>query len=244
MPQPIYAIGDIHGQLDELERVLSLIDADGGPDAAIVFVGDYVDRGPESRGVIDLLTKAQDAGRPWTMLKGNHDRYFQRFLTNGALHDPATRADLLWLNPRLGGDKTLLSYGIDIEASAETAELAAQARAEVPQRHVAFLEGLPSLHVTDELIFVHAGIRPGVPLDDQTEDDLVWIRDPFLTDTRDHGKLVVHGHTALDQPQHHGNRVNLDAGAGYLRPLHAAVFEGRDCWRLTDAGRVALLPTL
>lgn len=91
-------------------------------------------------------------------------------------------------------------------------------------------------------MFVHAGVRPGVPLDAQVEDDLVWIRSPFLEDTRNHGALIVHGHTALDAATHHGNRVNLDTGAGYGRPITAAIFEGRDAFILTDEGRVPLRP--
>ena len=96
------------------------------------------------------------------------------------------------------------------------------------------------MHVTDDLIFVHAGLRPGIALADQVETDLVWIRQPFLEHDGDHGRLVVHGHTALDHPAHHGNRVNLDGGAGYFRPLHAAVFEGRQGWLLTERGRVPI----
>ena len=91
-------------------------------------------------------------------------------------------------------------------------------------------------------MFVHAGIRPGVAVQDQVEDDLIWIRDGFLEDDRDHGKLVVHGHTALDEATHFGNRVDIDTGAGYFRPLTVAVFEDRDCWVLTEHGRVALRP--
>ena len=98
------------------------------------------------------------------------------------------------------------------------------------------------MHLSDELIFVHAGLRPGVALKDQREDDLIWIRQGFLDHGGSFGRLVVHGHTALDHPEHAGNRVNLDGGAGYFRPLHAAVFEGRDCWLLTDKGREALRP--
>ena len=93
-----------------------------------------------------------------------------------------------------------------------------------------------------DLFFAHAGIQPGVPLADQVEHDLIWIRKEFHVDTRDHGKLIVHGHTPVEQATHYGNRINIDAGAGYGRPLVAVVFEGRACWQLTDEGRVALTP--
>ncbi len=242
MTNPVYAIGDVHGQLDELQRVLSLIEADGGPDAQIVLLGDYVDRGPDSRSVIDLLIGANTAGRNWTMIMGNHDRYFTRFMADATVHDPATRDDLFWLNPRLGGDKTLLSYGVDAADGDPIDSVHAAALATVPAAHVEFLQARPRSHAAGDLLFVHAGIRPGVPVNEQTENDLLWIRKGWIEDGRDHGPLVVHGHTALDHPEHYGNRVNLDAGAGYFRPLHAAVFEGRDCWLLTDQGRVPLRP--
>ena len=240
MPDPIYAVGDIHGQRDELLRVLSLIEADGGADAQIVFVGDYVDRGPDSRGIVQILVDAQADGKNWIPLKGNHDRYLTRFLDDKTVHDPATRADLFWLNPRLGGDKTLASYDVDAEDGAPIDPIHAAAVRAVPQSHRDFLANLTLMHVTDDLIFVHAGLRPGIALADQVENDLVWIRQPFLEHDGDHGRLVVHGHTALDHPAHHGNRVNLDGGAGYFRPLHAAVFEGRQGWLLTERGRVPI----
>ena len=110
----------------------------------------------------------------------------------------------------------------------------------VPQEHGDFRRNLRLSYEPDELFFVHAGIRPGVALGDQSENDKVWIREPFLSYTRPHPLLIVHGHTALDHPQHFGNRIDLDGGAGYGRPIHPAVFEGRDCWLLTDRGRVAL----
>lgn len=237
MPDPIYAIGDIHGHDAELQRVLALIEADGGPDAHIVFLGDYVDRGPDSRAVIACLSEAAAQGRNWTMLKGNHDRFFSRFLADGQLEDPATREGLTWLDPVVGGKETLLSYGVEITPDTTPDALLDAARAAIPDTHRRFLETRPATFATDDLFFVHAGIRPGVPLDQQSEDDLLWIRRDWLSDRRDHGPLIVHGHTALDHPTHHGNRVNLDGGAGYARPLHAAVFEGREGWLLGEDGR-------
>ncbi|WP_298916386.1 metallophosphoesterase family protein [uncultured Roseobacter sp.] len=242
MTGPIYAIGDVHGQLEELHRVLALIEADGGTDAQVVFVGDYVDRGPDSRGVVQFLLDARVAGRNWIMLKGNHDRYLTRFLDHSIVHDPATRADLSWFNPRLGGDKTMASYGVPAEEETPLGEIHAAAIQAVPQSHRDFLNERPLMHITDDLVFVHAGIRPKVSLEDQIEDDLIWIRQPFLDYRKPHDRLVVHGHTALDHPVHAGNRVNLDGGAGYFRPLHAAVFEGTECWLLSANGRIPLRP--
>ncbi len=242
MKTPIYAIGDIHGQLDELHRVLGLIHADGGPEAHIVFLGDYVDRGPDSKGVIDLLMDGIGQGRNWTPIRGNHDRYFSRFLDDKTVYDSATREGLFWLNERLGGDKTLLSYGVTGNEEDPVDPVHAAAVNAVPQAHRDFLKNLPNMHTSDDLIFVHAGLRKGVALGNQTENDLLWIRSDWLDTPHDYGRLVVHGHTAVDYPEHHGYRVNLDAGAGYFRPLQAAVFEGRTVHVLTKNGRQPLNP--
>ncbi len=242
MTDPIYVIGDIHGQLEELQRVLHLIERDGGQDAYTVFLGDYVDRGYNSKAVVQSLIDGCEAGRNWHLVRGNHDRYLTRFYDDMTNYDPNTRTGLFWFNPRLGGDKTLQSYGVAAEDGAPLEPIHVQTRQLVSKEHIAFLKGLPLIHETDHLICVHAGIRPGVALQDQAEDDLVWIRDGFLEHTGSFGKLVVHGHTALDYPMHAGNRVNLDGGAGYFRPLQVGVFEGSDCWLLTDTGRVPLRP--
>ena len=242
MTRPIYAIGDIHGHIDKLDRALDLIAADGGPDARIVFLGDYVDRGPDSRGVLDRLAQGLAAGADWHILLGNHDHLFRRFLHNGSLHDDRIKSGVSWLHPRLGGVETLASYGIDDAGQRPVEDLLQAARAAVPPEHADLLESALTHLEQDDLLFAHAGIRPGVPLAQQTEDDLIWIRDPFLEYRAPHPWLVVHGHTALDHPAHHGNRVNLDGGAGYGRPLHPAVFEGRDCWLLTESGRLPLTP--
>jgi serine/threonine protein phosphatase 1 len=244
----IYAIGDIHGRPDEIDRLLRLIEADGGRDAEIVFLGDLVDRGPDSRGVLDLLIDGLEAGRPWKVLMGNHDRIFLRALRDGVVTDAAIGSAATWLHPGLGGTATLASYGVRPSffrsgtSGSGRARMLAEAREAVPRAHLDFLASRPLTHVTPEQVFVHAGIRPGVPLDLQAEDDLVWIREPFLSDTRDHGRLVVHGHTALDSARHHGNRLNLDSGAGYGDPATAARIDGRRAWALTPAGPVPLDP--
>lgn len=243
MSKPIYAIGDIHGQHSELLRVLDLIEADGGPNAEVVFIGDYTDRGPASCDVLDTLIEGLANGKPWRCLMGNHDRMFSWFMRDYPLHDAYLPIYLYWLHERLGGDTTLASYGIRIKETDRQTAVHALAREAVPQAHVDFLIGLSHSFETDNLFFAHAGIQPGVALDDQSEHDLLWIRKEFHIDTRDHGKLVVHGHTPVETAAHYGNRINIDAGAGYGRPLAAVVFEGRSCWSLTDEGRVALVPT-
>ena len=118
-----------------------------------------------------------------------------------------------------------------------------EARAAVPESHVTFLANLPSFFRRGEVFFAHAGIRPAVALDNQAEDDLVWIRHDFLDDPRDHGALIVHGHTAIDRPTHYGNRVNIDSAAAYGGPLSAIVVEGREVWQITPQGRAKLAPT-
>lgn len=242
MTQPIYAVGDIHGHAEKLDRALRLIAADGGPMAEVVFLGDLVDRGPDSRGVIDRLMQGQAAGRPWRVLMGNHDAMFARFLADGTAHDPRVKSGVPWTDPRLGGLGTLASYGLEPDLTAPVDDLLRAARAVVPQAHRAFLAGLPRLAERGGLLFVHAGIRPRVPLARQDPEDLIWIRDAFLDFPDPHPWLVVHGHTALEHPRHFGNRIDLDGGAGHGRDLHPAVFEGGDCWLLTDRGRVALVP--
>lgn len=242
MSAPLYAIGDIHGQLAMLERALALVFADGGAEAEIVFLGDLVDRGADSRGVIQRLMQGQAAGRRWHVLKGNHDRMFAGFLRDGTVRDARMSAELTWIHRRLGGLATLASYGVVPDADTELPDLLAAARAAVPADHRAFLDSLQLTLERDGLLFVHAGIRPGVALADQVEDDLIWIRDVFLNATDPHPWLVVHGHTALDQPRHFGNRIDLDGGAGFGRLIHPAVFEGQDCFLLTEAGRVPLTP--
>lgn len=240
--KPLYAIGDIHGQLAELHRILDLIESDGGADAQIVFLGDYTDRGPDSRGVLDVLVEGQARGRNWTFLKGNHDRMFEWFMQDPLRDDPYLMVELYWLHQRLGGDTTMSSYNVNASGRRRKKDIHAEALAEVPQSHLDFLKGLKLSHQTDALFFAHAGIRPGVALDNQTEEDLLWIRREFHDHAAPHPKLIVHGHTPVDHATHYGNRVNLDTGAGYGKPLTAAVFEGAACWTLKGSGRVPLVP--
>jgi serine/threonine protein phosphatase 1 len=240
----IYAIGDIHGHLTLLLQAHDLIASDvarHGP-GPVVHVGDLVDRGPDSRGVVEHLRAGIAAGQDWIVLKGNHDRMLTGFLDDPFARDAGLRSDLSYLHYKIGGGATLASYGVRAAADRPVAPVHAEAIEAVPAEHLQFLASRPAQVQLGEALFVHAGIRPGVAFADQTEDDLLWIRAPFLEDRRDHGVLVVHGHTALDAATHYGNRLNIDSGAAYGGPLSAVVIEGRAAFLLTEAGRVPLLP--
>ena len=242
----IYAMGDIHGQLAMLRGAHALIEADrravGDSGAPVIHIGDLIDRGPDSRGVIQFLIDGIAEGQDWIVLKGNHDRFFSLFLDDGATTDGRLRRGLSWLSSSMGGMETLASYGIRRKFLESEDTLLDRARAAVPKAHIDFIKGLPLYHETETHLFVHAGIVPDVPLDQQEEDNLIWIRDPFLYHLGDHPWLVVHGHTPIDAPEHYGNRVNLDTGAGYGERLMPVVIEGDDIFVLDpDDGRVPIL---
>lgn len=242
MADTLYAIGDIHGHLDKLDRALALIEADGGRDAEVIFVGDYIDRGPDSRGVIQRLIDGRAAGRRWTCLKGNHDRMMEWFFEPEPRHDPYLLVGYHWLHERLGGTETLASYGVTIPERVRMNALQRTARPLVPDAHINFLRGLSIAVERGDLLFVHAGIRPGVTLASQTEEDLLWIREDFLNHTSSHPRLVIHGHTPGRANEHAGTHVNLDGGAAYGGDLVPVAIEGTDFFNLTDAGRVPLRP--
>ncbi|MDA1238651.1 MAG: metallophosphoesterase family protein [Proteobacteria bacterium] len=238
----LYAIGDIHGQIDELKNALKLIENDGGKNAKIVFIGDYNDRGPDSCSVINTLMKAKKIGKPWIFLRGNHDRMLTWYLEDQPRHDPNLYHGLTWFHPRLGGETTLLSYGVDINQERRSGEIHKEARQKIPKDHIDFLNSMPLTHETADLVFVHAGIRPGIELANQAENDFLWIRDEFINSCLNHGRLIVHGHTVVDIPTHFGNRVNLDGGAGFGCPLVPVKFKGRDSWLITDKGNLPMEP--
>lgn len=221
----IYAVGDIHGQLDLLKEAHDRIRTDGGDAARVVHLGDLIDRGPDSRGVVAFLMEGQARGHDWIVIKGNHDRQLPGFLSDPHWIDPCASERKNWIARDTGAHTTLASYGVPDAASRPLAEVHAEALAAVPADHARWLDGLPSWHLTPQALFVHAGIRPGIDLQAQTEDDLLWIRKPFHRDPRDHGVLVVHGHTPVDAPTHFGNRVDIDTGAAYGGPLTVAAFD-------------------
>lgn len=224
----VYAVGDIHGRADLLARMLHLIadDSNGAEpvsETVLVFIGDYVDRGPDSAGVLDQLLSMRREGRyTCRFLKGNHEAMFMDFLS-----DPT--AFLAWAVN--GGVETLESYGIDVGPIAEgpggAEALGRAARAAVPEAHINLLNKLETHVSLGDYLFVHAGIRPGVPLEAQAERDLIWIREPFLDYEGDLGKVVVHGHTPVrDGPEVRANRIDIDTLAWRSGTLTALVLEG------------------
>ncbi len=234
----IYAIGDIHGHLDKLQLAHERIRADmaktGDTTTPVVHLGDLTDRGPDSKGVIQFLIDGIAAGKPWLTVKGNHDRMFAGHIHDPTYHDPRLTTELEWLHPRLGGIETLASYGVRADQPIE------EIRAAIPNSHINFLESMPLMHRFGTLAFVHAGINPERPLDQQTEDDLLWIRKPFHLFTDPLEATIVHGHTPVEEATNYGNRINLDTGAGYGKALTCAVFEDDKCWVLSGTGRQPL----
>jgi serine/threonine protein phosphatase 1 len=205
-----YAIGDVHGCLDQLQRLVEICERDGGAQKIkFVFIGDYIDRGPDSRGVIDFLIDLQT----WSpdeivCLVGNHEA-----MLLAAIDDEANEP--YWL--RNGGNETLYSYR-------------APSPVDILRKHIEWLRSLPTFHDDGIRFFVHAGVHPDRPLDQQNEHDLLWIREPFLSSTKDFGRLVVHGHSPIKSgvPDQRPNRLNIDTGAVYGRTLTAAVFTDED----------------
>lgn len=235
----IYAIGDIHGRLGLLQSAHALIAADDaahGGGGQLVHVGDLLDRGPDSRGVVEYLMRGQAEGRPWVVLRGNHDRFLPRFMRQPGWIDAGLASGRHWLDHvSLGAAETLASYGVHHDG--DHARTHREALRAVPETQLRWLETLPLWHLTPGALFVHAGIRPGVDLARQTEQDLLWIRGGFLDDRSDHGPLVVHGHTVVDHVTHFGNRLAIDTGAAYGGPLSVVVFDGGWPQLLTPGGR-------
>jgi serine/threonine protein phosphatase 1 len=217
----IYAVGDVHGRADLLSEITDRIDDDirRRPIAQTIeiYLGDYIDRGPHSRTVIDLLAVRLVANHA-ICLRGNHEAVMQGFL-----HDPA----LLSYWRQLGGAPTLASYGVELRDRSETAD-AVRRRflAAFPRAHELFMQCLRDRFICGDLLFVHAGIRPGVPLDRQDPDDLIWIRDEFLNSAQDHGRFVVHGHTPVPHPDVRHNRLNIDTAAWLTGTLTCVAIEG------------------
>ena len=224
----IYAIGDVHGRLDLLDQLLDQIAADdaarGAAQTGIILLGDLVDRGPDSAGVVERVRTLCAERADVRCLCGNHEE-----ILLGAYEGDT---DLLRLLLRAGGYETLLSYGMDAGEveRATIAELAELMVRDLPEQHMAFLRSLDDYLVEGDYVFVHAGIRPGLPLEQQKSRDLRWIRDPFLDHTVSHGRFVVHGHTITDQVDERTNRIGIDTGAYRSGRLTALGLEGGDRW--------------
>jgi serine/threonine protein phosphatase 1 len=227
MPKELtYAIGDVHGSYTQLRNLLRHCrDHCGQTPYRMVFLGDYIDRGRRSRDAVALLMDIQASDRERIVcLRGNHE---EMALAAARANDAA-----MWLIN--GGDATLRSYG------------AGQAR-DLPREHLDWMASLPLSFADERRFFVHAGVEPGVPFDQQDKEALLWIREPFLSDPREHGLYVVHGHTPTETPELLPNRLNIDTGACFGGPLTAAVFEQRTTGPLafiTDDGRIARAPSL
>lgn len=232
-----YAVGDIHGRLDLLDEMLSMIEADIAerPKAknVIVFLGDLIDRGPQSAEVVERLRLYSSGDARTVFLMGNHEEVMLRVLDG----DGALLRD--WL--KFGGAECVRSYGIDPAEldSMDPHRAVDRLKSAIPQEHVDFVRSFADTLSFGSYVFVHAGIRPGVPLADQAQKDLRWIRSPFLDDPRDHGFIVVHGHTISPQIDECGNRIGLDTGAYQSGVLTAMGIEGTRRWFLrTDEATV------
>ena len=231
--QRAYVVGDVHGRLDLLDRLLDQIEGEverRPPDKALlVFLGDLIDRGPSSAQVVERLRTYRHAALRPIFLLGNHEEVLLRLVGGDT--------DLLagWL--RFGGAQCLESYGADAQAIASASAEAALAaiRKAIPANHVEFLRTFADTCRFGDYLFVHAGIRPGIALDQQRQSDLRWIREPFLLDDRDHGFVVVHGHTISNGTDERPNRIGVDTGAYRTGTLTALAIDGEERWYLDTA---------
>ena len=228
-----YAVGDIHGRLDLLDRLLAAIEQDlerrPARKALLVFLGDLIDRGPDSRGVVERLRTYRHEGlRPY-FLAGNHEEVLLRLLSGerGILDS--------WL--KYGGAECLQSYGRDPATLAGQNERTAIAMVKdaIPGDHVRFIGSFADTLRLGDYLFVHAGIRPGLDLSLQNQSDLRWIRSQFLDHEDDHGFVVVHGHTISDGVDERANRIGIDTGAYRTGTLTALAMEGEERWTLDTA---------
>lgn len=206
----IYAFGDIHGRADLLKKMFTVIDADLERNPVSrpieVFLGDYVDRGPNSAQTLDLLLE-RSLYRETVFIKGNHELFLLE-----VLRDPTKLED--WR--KFGGLQTLMSYGIQPSLNpdaTEQADLISELIEVMPGDHLRFLQELKPSFLCGDFFFVHAGVRPGIPLKEQQEADLLWIRNEFLDSEEYFGKFIVHGHTPVREPDIRPNRINIDTGA-------------------------------
>lgn len=221
----LIAVGDIHGHLGLLEDLAARLERDCRNTPApthLIFLGDYIDRGPNSAGVIEWLAGFDPDWATPHFLRGNHEQYLLDFLNGAAPHDTLN----IWLE--YGGSETLSSYGVPTPLiySGDFADIRAAVTEALPAHHRRFLEATRSCLRFGDYVFAHAGIRPGVALEAQSDDDLLWIREPFLSSQDDFGAVVVHGHTITPAPENRSNRIGIDTGAYRHGVLTAVVLEG------------------
>ncbi len=239
--QRAYVIGDIHGRLDLFVELVALIKQDhasrGPVSTRLVLLGDLIDRGPDSATLVQWCKALTESSDQFVVLKGNHEA----FMVEALYGDEEVMA--LWLQH--GGRDTLESWGVSVDALEQEslAALIRQARRAVGSSTLSWMASLPLMDRHAGHVFVHAGIRPGVALDQQREEDLLWIRQPFLDSGEDHGATVVHGHTIHEHgPDLHRNRINIDTGAYRTGVLTAIGIEAGERWFLsTDAPMAAEL---
>lgn len=228
--QRVYAVGDIHGRLDLLDRLLDRIaedDAGRAPaETTIIFLGDLIDRGPESAQVVERLRRLAERRANTRFLLGNHEEVFLRAVAGD-------KKALPFFN-RIGGRETILSYGVSEEdyRTCDYDELMAMLQARVPQEHIDFLSGFEDIIIIGDYAFVHAGIRPHEPLASQRTSDLRWIRDEFLDHDAPLEKVIVHGHSITDDVDVRPHRIGLDTGAFASGQLTAMGFEADKRWVL------------
>ena len=231
-----YVVGDVHGRLDLLDELLEKIHADmaerGWRETLLVFVGDLIDRGPSSREVIERLRTYRREGVRTIFLLGNHEEVLLRIL-NG-------EADLITKWRWFGGVETLESYGVEPTriAALEGEAAVEEVRRAIPREHVEFLRSFADTCKFGDYLFVHAGVRPGIPLEEQRQDDLRWIREPFLKDDTDHGFVVVHGHSISNKVEERPNRIGIDTGAFATGILTALGIEGTERWYINTGATV------
>jgi serine/threonine protein phosphatase 1 len=229
-----YVIGDIHGRLDLLDRLLAEIEVEIArhPQStlSIVFLGDIVDRGPASAQVVERLRTLAMPRANIHFIMGNHEEVMLRVI------DGETDMLRSWL--RFGGAETLSSYGVDPKELKRLSsdELAKRLHKAIPATHRRFLAGFSDSITFGDYLFVHAGIRPGVELSEQSQSDLRWIREPFLDDATDHGFVVVHGHTITNDVEVAHNRIGIDTGAFCTGTLTALAIDGRKRWLIQTSG--------
>ncbi len=228
----VYAVGDIHGRLDLLEALLANIASDdkargGCLETHYIFLGDLIDRGPDSSGVVARLMAFTTERPNVRFLMGNHEQVFLRAMSG----DQRALRFLI----RIGGRQTLQSYGISEEEyrTLDFDELAARAAELVPPEHLAFLSRFENWIELGDYLFVHAGLKPGVPLEEQAQSDLCWIRDEFLSHRESFGALVVHGHSITEEIDVRTNRIGIDTGAFATGRLTAIGLEGGERWFLS-----------